>query len=187
MEFSEIIAKMNRQQLASYMDGLVSRLDNDGWDDEQAQEFSALMHKLRDELSDGEPALPKIYKVFFRHKDFESNIKYFTTLRGAKREIKDRFNKLRKNPFVAPPYEIVTSRAMEGSVAADTVQSIITNQDFTKKAPGRFKFYEIRMMGRRKVTPIQLVLTQVQVEPTVQNPKSKPTGPTVVEFPKQPF
>ena len=54
---------------------------------------------------------------------------------------------------------------MKASMAPDLVQSVITNSDVKLEAPGRFKFYEVRMLQNGQIIPVQFILTNVHVSP----------------------
>ena len=78
--------------------------------------------------------------------------------------VKKRVEALAANPFVAGPDE-VQSLGVKASMAPDLVQSVITNSDVKLEAPGRFKFYEVRMLQNGQIIPVQFILTNVHVSP----------------------
>ena len=166
---------MNRAQLLQYMKDFVDIIEKSDMD------FINIQKRAIWELSHD-----RIYKVstaYYNTKSSsqytESDVKYFSSVNAAKREIKQRLKKLLKNPYVAGPDEVSDSRMVMG-IAPNLVTSVISNAQVPLRTPGRFKFYEVRMVTqKRKVVPIQFILAEVQPIP-LEHPEDARFTPSSV-------
>jgi len=160
-------SNMNRAQLLQYMKDFVDIIEKSDVLSEEDMDFINIQKRAIWELSHD-----RIYKVstaYYNTKSSsqytESDVKYFSSVNAAKREIKQRLKKLLKNPYVAGPDEVSDSRMVMG-IAPNLVTSVISNAQVPLRTPGRFKFYEVRMVTqKRKVVPIQFILAEVQPIP----------------------
>ena len=108
MDFSN----MNRAQLLQYMKDFVDIIEKSDVLSEEDMDFINIQKRAIWELSHD-----RIYKVstaYYNTKSSsqytESDVKYFSSVNAAKREIKQRLKKLLKNPYVAGPDEVSDSR-----------------------------------------------------------------------------
>lgn len=160
------ISDLNRDELIQYLQDFVEGMENHDDLSEEERDFVKLHRKVIWELSHD-----RIYKVSTADLSHinttglrEFDIQYFASLGAAKKELKKRVEALAANPFVAGPDE-VQSLGVKASMAPDLVQSVITNSDVKLEAPGRFKFYEVRMLQNGQIIPVQFILTNVHVSP----------------------
>lgn len=164
------INDMTREELVQYLFDFVEALERSNDLSElsgEERDFISLQKKIINELLHD-----RVYKVStagFSGRSsiglMERDIRYFSSLKAAKKEVKRRMEELVKNPFVAGPDEVQTL-GLEGGFAPDLIDSVITNSDITVKAPGRFKFYEVRMVKNGEIFPVQFILTNVHVSPS---------------------
>lgn len=166
--------RMNRTELLNFMDGYMRRLDDISPTDENERIWIALQMRLYEEIKLDKPIF-KVSNMELVQNSYggavEYNTKYFVSLRAAKRELRSRLKELSRSSdtaFIARPEEIMDANLSEG-VAPSLIQSIITNQDLLMRAPGRFKFYEVRICEEKGIVPIQLVLTQINVVPKISS------------------
>lgn len=157
---------MSRDELISYLTQFVDAIEHNWELSEEEAEFVDLHKKIIAELSRG-----RIYKVSNieavgsiskLHSPKEYNVRYFASLSAAKRELRQRAKELSKHPFVARPDE-VAELGIDRGIAPSLTQSIVTNADIQIPVPGRFKIYEIRMLQKRQIVPVQFVLTSINV------------------------
>ena len=163
------IDRLSKNDLIHYLKGLVDSIESesDKIIEPDVCDFIDLQSKIISELS-----LQRIYKVSnVDMSDFESSgikeyhIQYFGSLRGAKRELKKRFREQRSHPFVAAPDEI-QDIGLTGGIKPLLLQSVVGNRDVTTlRAPGRYKFYEIRMLQENQIVPVQFMLTSIDATP----------------------
>lgn len=162
---------MTRAQLLQYLKDFVEAMETYGSLSEEDMDFINIQKRVIWELSHD-----RIYKVSTAQyssqssaKYIEHDIKYFSSLKAAKKEVRSRFKKLLKSPFVAGPDEVSDYRIISG-VNPTLVSSVLSNAQVHFKTPGRFKFYEVRMISKKhQIVPIQFVLAEVRPVP-LENP-----------------
>lgn len=162
---------MTRAQLLQYLKDFVQAMEAYGRLSDEDMDFINIQKRVIWELSHD-----RIYKVSTAQyspqssaKYIEHDIKYFSSLKAAKKELRSRFKKLIKSPFVAGPDEVSDYRIISG-VNPTLVSSVLSNSQVQFKAPGRFKFYEVRMITKkRQIVPVQFLLAEVRPVP-LENP-----------------
>ena len=162
---------MTRAQLLQYLKDFVQAMETYGGLSEEDEDFINIQKRVIWELSHD-----RIYKVSTAQYSpkssaeyIEHDIKYFSSLKAAKKEIRRRFKKLTKSPFVAGPDEVSDYRIISG-MNPTLVSSVLSNAQVQFKAPGRFKFYEVRMITpKHKIVPVQFLLAEVRPVP-LENP-----------------
>ena len=185
MGFDALLKSMNRQNFIDYLEGLRKRLDVSVNGD---VDLLALINKVLTEMEMGSSVIePKsIFKVYTVSENKISAPKFYGSLKQAKKDLAGRLKSLKRSPNVAFEEEIVEF-GVKDSVAPEVAKPIITNQDFTIKALGRFNFFEVRLMGEDdQITPAQLILIEIRLEDARHlqlngNAKKKPG--LVVKFP----
>ncbi len=165
--------ELSRQELIGYLMDFVEGLERHELDADE-QGFVELHKKIIWEL-----AHDRIYKVSTARASslsesgvIEYDIQYFSSLSAAKRELRERMEKQRKHPYLAGPDE-VQEHIVQGSLVPDLIKSVVSNTDLPIEAPGRFKFYEVRMLRNGNIVPVQFVLTDVHITPSVLESPSK--------------
>ena len=130
----------------------------------EEQDFITLQKRVIWELSHA-----RIYKVSTADLSYinttgprEFDIRYFSSLGAAKRELIKRERTMATNVNVAAPNEI-QKLGVNASFAPELVKSVITNSDVKLGIPGRFKFYEVRILQNEQIIPVQFILTAVPI------------------------
>lgn len=182
------IDKMSRGELVDFLTGFVEAVEQDKWcSTEEDRGFLCLHKKILAELSQ-----QRVYKVsnidandiaYGGVKEYDT--KYFASLKAAKRELSKRFKRQRKHPFVAAPDE-VQELGVDSGINSSLVQSVITNEDMRLRAPGRFKFYEVRMLQDNQIVPVQFVLTSIDVASAATVTLTKSKRKIDSAYPRQP-
>ena len=148
------------QLLKDFVEGLEKCTDLSA----EEQDFITLQKRVIWELSHA-----RIYKVSTADLSYinttgprEFDIRYFSSLGAAKRELIKRKRAMAANLNVATPNEI-QKLGVNASFAPELVKSVITNSDVKLGIPGRFKFYEVRILQNEQIIPVQFILTAVPI------------------------
>ena len=148
------------QLLKDFVEGLEKCTDLSA----EEQDFITLQKRVIWELSHA-----RIYKVSTADLSYinttgprEFDIRYFSSLGAAKRELIKRERTMAANANVAAPNEI-QKLGVNASFAPELVKSVITNSDVKLGIPGRFKFYEVRILQNEQIIPVQFILTAVPI------------------------
>lgn len=161
------IENMSKSELLEFLAGFVLSMEQSGETlTDEMIEFVTLHKKIIAELS-----RQRVYKVSnIDASDIsidgvkEYDAKYYGSLKEAKRELRRRFEEQRRNAFVAAPDEIM-ELGLNNGVAPSLTQSVVTNKDVPLNAPGRLKFYEVRMLQDNQIVPVQFMLTSIEPAP----------------------